>query len=176
MPCDAARYTGGMPESLLLILLLAAVLTAIVLLVLLLLRRPDASLQQALREEQRDGRAELRQQLDSFSTQQELRIDGFASRLNEAAGRTDQRLEDLREALTEDARKARQEAALALKDFAAALDARVGELTRNNEQRIGEMRVTLEQKLRELQVDNAAKLEQMRATVDEKLHATLETR
>ena len=177
MRCDAARYTGAMPETaLLLILVLAAILVALVLLVLLLLRRPDASVQQALREEQRDGRAELRQQLDSFSTQQELRIDGFASRLNEAAGRTDQRLEDLREALTEDARKARQEAALALKDFAAALDARVGELTRNNEQRIGEMRATLEQKLRELQVDNAAKLEQMRATVDEKLHATLETR
>ena len=38
------------------------------------------------------------------------------------------------------------------------------------------MRATLEQKLRELQADNAAKLEQMRATVDEKLHATLETR
>jgi DNA recombination protein RmuC len=176
MSCDPARYTVGMSESLLLMSLLVAVLVAIFLLVLLLLRRPDASLQQALREEQREGRGELRLQLDSFSTQQEVRIDGFANRLNEAAGRTDQRLEDLREALTEDARKARQETALALKDFAAALDARVGELTRNNEQRIGEMRTTLEQKLRELQVDNATKLEQMRATVDEKLHATLETR
>ena len=176
MRCDTGRYTVGMSESLLLVLLLAAVLVAVVLLVLLLWRRPDAALQQALREEQREGRSELRAQLDSFSTQQELRIDGFASRLNEAAGRTDQRLEDLREALTEDARKARQETALALKDFAAALDRRVGELTRNNEQRIGEMRATLEQRLRDLQQDNAAKLEQMRATVDEKLHATLETR
>ncbi|WP_460731411.1 DNA recombination protein RmuC [Lysobacter tyrosinilyticus] len=165
-----------MSESLLLVLLLTAVLVAIVLLVLLLLRRPDSSLQQALREEQRDGRGELREQLDSFATQQELRINGFANRLNEAASRTDQHLEDLREALTEDARKARQETALALKDFAAALDNRVAELTRNNEQRIGEMRTTLEQKLRELQTDNASKLEQMRATVDEKLHATLETR
>jgi DNA recombination protein RmuC len=176
MCCDPGRYTGGMSESLLLTLLLVAVLAAIVLLVLLMLRRPDATLQQALREEQREGRSELREQLDSFSTQQERRIDAFAGRLNEAAGRTDQRLEDLREALTEDARKARQETALALKDFAAALDARVGELTRNNEQRIGEMRATLEQKLRELQQDNAAKLEQMRATVDEKLHDTLEAR
>ena len=162
--------------SLLLVIVLIAVLAAIVLLVLLLLRRPDAALQQALREEQRDGRAELRQQLDSFSAQQELRIEGFGGRLNEAALRTDQRLEDLREALTEDARKARLETALALKDFAAALDNRVGELTRSNEQRLGELRTTLEQKLRDLQVDNAAKLEQMRATVDEKLHATLETR
>ncbi len=176
MCCDVGRYTGAMSETLLLTLVLVAVLVAIALLALLLLRRPDVSLQQALREEQREGRSELREQLNSFSTLQERRIDGFAARLNEAAGRTDQRLEDLREALTEDARKARQETALALKDFATALDVRLGDLTRNNEQRIGEMRATLEHKLRELQQDNAAKLEQMRATVDEKLHATLETR
>ena len=164
----------------LLIVLLVAVVVAIVLLLALLLRKPDtrleSRLEQALRDEQRDGRGELRQQLDSLSLQQEQRIDGFAGRLNESALRTDQRLEDLREALTEDARKARGESALALRDFAAALDHRVGELTRNNEARLGEMRATLEGRLRELQLDNAAKLEQMRATVDEKLHATLETR
>jgi DNA recombination protein RmuC len=164
----------------LLIVLLIAVVIAIVLLFALLLRKPDTGLEsrleQALRDELRDGRGELRQQLDSLSLQQEQRIDGFAGRLNEAALRTDQRLEDLREALTEDARKARGESALALRDFAAALDHRVGELTRNNEARLGEMRATLEARLRELQLDNAAKLEQMRATVDEKLHATLETR
>jgi DNA recombination protein RmuC len=169
-----------MPDpSLLLLVLLVAVITAIVLLVILLLRKPEdqfGRLEHALREEQRDGRGELRQQLDSLSMQQEQRIEGFATRLNDAAARTDQRLEDLREALTEDARKARSETALALKDFATALDTRVGELTRNNEARMGEMRTTLEARLRELQADNAAKLEQMRATVDEKLHATLETR
>jgi DNA recombination protein RmuC len=38
------------------------------------------------------------------------------------------------------------------------------------------MRLTVEQRLRELQADNTHKLEQMRATVDEKLHATLEQR
>nr|WP_324187777.1 DNA recombination protein RmuC [Lysobacter niastensis] len=167
----------------LLIVLLIAVFAAIALLVILLMRKPAADLgplgvqlEHSLREEQRQGRGELRQQLDSLSTQQEHRIDGFATRLNDAAVRTDQRLEDLREALTEDARKARSETALALKDFATALDNRIGELTRNNEARLGEMRTTLEGRLRELQADNAAKLEQMRATVDEKLHATLETR
>ena len=177
MQCDRGGYTGGMIQApLLLALVLAAVLVAIVLLALLLMRRPDDSVQQALREEQREGRGELRTQLDAFSAQQELRIDGFAGRLNEAALRTDQRLEDLRAALTEDARLARQETALALKDFAAALDARVGELTRSNEARLGELRATVEQRIRDLQADNAVKLEQMRATVDEKLHATLETR
>jgi DNA recombination protein RmuC len=144
----------------------------IVLLTRLLRRRPDvlleahrAALEQALRSEQREGRGELRQQLDSLSTQQQQRIDGFGARL-----------EQLRETLNDDARKARAEHAQALRDFATALDARVGDLTRNNELRLGEMRATLEGRLRELQADNAAKLEQMRATVDEKLHATLETR
>jgi len=157
-------------------LLLSAVLVAftivIVLLANLLRRRPEAlleahrsALEQALRSEQREGRGELRQQLDGLSAQQEQRIDGFGARL-----------EQLRESLNDDARKARAEHAQALRDFAAALDGRVGELTRNNELRLGEMRATLEGRLRELQADNAAKLEQMRATVDEKLHATLETR
>src|SRR5688572_27600907 len=159
MQRDGRRYTGRMIQTLL-VLLLVAVVVAIVLLVLLLARRPDDSLQQALRTEQREGRGELREQLDAFSAQQELRIDGFAGRLNEAAVRTDQRLEDLRGALTEDARLARVETAAALRDFAAALDARVGELTRNNELRLGELRASLDTRMRELQADNAAKLEQ----------------
>ena len=144
----------------------------IALLVRLLARRPDAAMEahrlaieQTLRAEQREGRGELRQQLDSLSLQQQQRIDGFGARL-----------EQLRETLNEDARKARSEHALALRDFAATLDQRIGELTRNNETRLGEMRATLEARLRDLQADNAARLEQMRATVDEKLHATLETR
>jgi len=169
--------------SLLLILLLVAVLVAIALLVILLRRKPDAvleihrtRLEQALRDEQRDGRGELRLQLDSLSAQQELRIDGFGGKLTELTVRTDQRLDVLREALTDDARKGRVEGAELQQRFADSLGQRLNEMTQRNELRIGEMRVTLEQKLRELQVDNAAKLEQMRATVDEKLHATLETR
>ena len=158
--------------DLLLFAVIVAVTVVIVLLTRLLRRRPEllleahrSALEQALRAEQRDGRGELRQQLDSLSAQQETRIDAFGVRL-----------EQLRESLNDDARKARAEHAQALRDFAGALDARVGELTRNNELRLGEMRATLEGRLRELQADNAARLEQMRMTVDEKLHATLETR
>jgi len=161
-----------MTQILLLTGVFAALVIVIVLLAALLRRRPETlleahrqSLEQALRAEARDGRGELRQQLDSLSAQQEQRIDGFGARL-----------EQLRETLNDDARKARAEHAQALREFAAALDSRVGELTRNNELRLGEMRTTLEGRLRELQADNATKLEQMRATVDEKLHATLETR
>jgi len=161
-----------MMTNALLMALFAAVMIVIALLVRLLARRPDAAMEahrltieQTLRAEQREGRGELRQQLDSLSLQQQQRIDGFGARL-----------EQLRETLNEDARKARSEHALALRDFAATLDQRIGELTRNNETRLGEMRATLEARLRDLQADNAARLEQMRATVDEKLHATLETR
>ena len=172
-----------MSESVLLVVLLVAALVAIVLLVLLLLRRPDTvleahrgRLEQALRDEQRSGRAELRQQLDSLSGQQETRIDGFGRNLADLTARTDQRLDLLREALIDDARKARAEGAELQQRSSDAIGQRLSELTQRNEQRIGEMRATLEQKLRELQADNAAKLEQMRATVDEKLQTTLEAR
>ena len=158
--------------SLLLFIILIAALVAVALLVVLLLRKPEAAfeaqrlrLEDALRDEQRSGRVELRQQLDGLSLQQEQRIDGFGARLDA-----------LRAALGEDARKARVEAAELQQRFGESLGQRINELIQRNEQRIGEMRTTLEQKLRELQADNAEKLEQMRATVDEKLHATLETR
>lgn len=165
------------------ILILLAALVAIALLVVLLLRRPDAMLEahrarleQALRDEQREGRAELRQHLDSISAQQEARIEGFSGKLGDLTSRTDQRLESLRAALIEDARVARVEAAEVQQRSSDAIGQKLSELTQRNEQRIGEMRTTLEQQLQKLQADNAAKLEQMRATVDEKLHATLETR
>lgn len=150
---------------LLLSVLLVAVLVALVLLVKLLSRRPDAAvaalserLEEALRNEQREGRSELRQQLEGL------------------ASRTDQRTDLLRETLGEDARKARSEGADLQQRFAESLGQRLAELTQRNEQRLGEMRNTLEQKLRELQAGNEAKLEQMRATVDEKLQSTLEKR
>ncbi len=173
-----------MPDSsLLLILLLLAVAIAIVLLVVLLLRKPDAAmarlrepLEQALRNEQRDGRSELRAQLDSMATAQEQRIDIFGLRLNDLTERTDQRLDVLRASLSDDAHKGRQDAAVRQQQFADGLGAQLRELTQRNEQRIGEMRSTLETRLKELQADNAARLETMRATVDEKLQTTLEAR
>ena len=162
-------------NTLLLILLVLAAI-AVILLVVLLLRRPEQRMELALREEQRSGRGELREQLDSLSKQQETRIEGFGRNLTELSTRTDQRLDLLREALGEDARKGRLETSESQQRFAEMLSQRLGELTQRNELRIGEMRATLESRLKELQADNAAKLELMRATVDEKLHATLETR
>ena len=163
------------PNTLLLILLVLAA-AAVILLVVLLLRRPEQRMELALREEQRSGRSELREQLDSLSRQQETRIEGFGRNLADLGTRTDQRLDVLRDTLTEDARKGRLEAAESQQRFADTLSQRLNELTQRNELRIGEMRTTLESRLKELQADNATKLEQMRQTVDEKLHATLETR
>ncbi|MEJ1097478.1 MULTISPECIES: DNA recombination protein RmuC [unclassified Pseudoxanthomonas] len=160
----------------LLLFLLALSAAAVVLLIVLLLRRPEARLEQALREEQRSGRGELREQLDSLSKQQETRIEGFGRNLADLSIRTDQRLDVLRDSLAEDARKGRLEAAESQQRFADVLSQRLNELTQRNELRIAEMRATLEDRLTSLQADNTAKLEQMRQTVDEKLHATLETR
>ncbi len=173
-----------MPDTaLLLILLLVAVAAVLVLLVVLLLRKPDAALdrlrgrvEEALRDEQRAGRGELRQQLDSLELGQAQRIEGFGRSLADLTLRTDARLDELRAALNDDAQKARIELAGGQKQFADGLGAQLRELTDRNEQRLTELRVTLEQKLRELQTGNEAKLEQMRATVDEKLQSTLETR
>ncbi|MDI1252236.1 DNA recombination protein RmuC [Thermomonas sp.] len=137
------------------------------------LREP---LEQALRNEQRDGRSELRAQLDSMAKAQEQRIETFGLRLNDLTERTDQRLDVLRGSLSDDAHKGRQDAAIRQQQFADGLGAQLRELTQRNEQRIGEMRDTLEARLKELQADNAQKLELMRATVDEKLQTTLETR
>jgi DNA recombination protein RmuC len=160
----------------LLLILLGLAAAAVVLLIVLLLRRPEARLEQALREEQRSGRGELREQLDSLSRLQETRIEGFGRNLADLSVRTDQRLDVLRDSLAEDARKGRLEAAESQQRFADVLSQRLNELTQRNELSIGEMRATLEERLKSLQADNTAKLEQMRQTVDEKLHATLETR
>src|SRR5688500_7535352 len=138
------------PASALLLAIFLSLVGVAALLVVLLRRRPDAALagfregiERALREEQQAGRTELRQHLDSFSTHQERRIEGFGKRL-----------EDLRTQLGDEQRRSRAETA--------------------EQQRL--LAETLERQLKSLQADNAQKLEQMRATVDEKLHATLETR
>ncbi len=169
-----------MDSQTLLVLLLILVAVAVVLLAALVLRRPEARigdlLERALRDEQREGRGELREQLEGLSRAQEARIDGFARSLADLSTRTDQRLDVLRDTLSEDARKGRLDASESQQRFADTLGRRLNELTQRNELRIGELRNTLESRLKELQVDNAQKLEQMRATVDEKLQTTLEAR
>ena len=62
------------------------------------------------------------------------------------------------------------------KDQLEIFAAQLKELTSSNEGRMDKLREAVEERLRLIQEDNALKLEQMRATVDEKLHDTLEKR
>lgn len=113
-------------ESLILLGLLVVVL---VLQLLALLRRPSTTaLEHALRAEQRDGRGELREQLEGLARQQDARLETFARNLTELSTRTDQRLDLLRDALGEDARKAREESGLAQQRTGELLTLRLTEL------------------------------------------------
>ena len=76
-----------------------------------------------------------------------------------------QQLDSMRQQIHLQAVSGREEQAATLKRFSDSFG-----------QRMLEVRATLETKIRELQTDNGARLEEMRKTVDEKLHATLETR
>ncbi|RRU14954.1 DNA recombination protein RmuC [Stenotrophomonas sp. 278] len=162
------------PEFLILGGLLCAVL--VLQLATLLRRSRHDGLEQSLREEARIGRSELREQLEGLGRQQDARLESFARALTDLSTRTDQRLDLLRDALNDDARKAREESTGAQQRLGDSLGQRLQDLIQRNEQRIGEMRGTLEQQLQTLQRDNAEKLDQMRVTVDEKLQSTLEAR
>ncbi|WP_305806398.1 DNA recombination protein RmuC [Stenotrophomonas sp. YIM B06876] len=105
------------------------VLAVLVLQLVLLFRRMDgAALEQTLREEQREGRSELREQLEALSRQQDARIEGFGRNLADLSSRLDQRLDLLRDSLTGDARKGREENAQAQQLVAQLLGTRLQEI------------------------------------------------
>jgi Uncharacterized protein conserved in bacteria len=124
-----------MTEVLLLIVIAGLLLAILACVAVLLMRRPDAAferlraqLEEALRAEQRDGRLELRQQLDGLASTQGQRIDGFARHLADLGTRTDTRLDQLRDSLTEDARKGRVEGVEAQAKLNELLSQRLAEL------------------------------------------------
>lgn len=85
-------------------------------------------------------------------------------------------LEKNRRELTFTSKILREELAGQLHEFTNSNDQRFSRLIQLNEQRLDKLRETIEAKLMDIQNDNSQKLEAMRATVDEKLHATLEKR
>ncbi|MFD2366461.1 DNA recombination protein RmuC [Pseudoduganella sp. GCM10020061] len=87
-----------------------------------------------------------------------------------------ERFDRIERTLQMSAQSTRQEISASLAQSTAATTQAIEAMRESNARRMLEVRGTLEAKLRELQADNAAKLEEMRRTVDEKLHATLETR
>lgn len=151
------------------------------------LREDGERLERGLRDDQRVGRLEQSQRLEQLrdavqtqfaqlAQQQHRRIEDFGLRIEQSGQRNDQRLEALRLALQEDARRAREESALSLSRFGDQLRQGLQEQAEHSQLRLAEVRGTLETRLKELQADNAKQLDAMRVTVDEKLHATLETR
>ena len=122
-------------------------------------------------------------QMKDIATLQGKQIETFSQQLAALFASNEQRLADLRKTLDErlglaqtDARQGREEIGATLKRFGDALQASLATLAESNAKRMGEVRETLEARLKDLTTDNAQKLELMRQTVDEKLHATLETR
>ena len=126
---------------------------------------------------------------------------GLESRIDSLERMLERQERLLREELTRNreeallsARQGREENASAVSAFGDSLLKRMSELaglqkdqldifavqlkglTASNEGRMDKLRETVEERLRLIQDDTARKLEQMRATVDEKLHDTLEKR
>jgi DNA recombination protein RmuC len=81
-----------------------------------------------------------------------------------------------REAQDSAAQRSAQAQAESMQKLGDAMREQLQALSKTNDQRLAELRLTVEQRLTAIQQDNEKKLEQMRATVDEKLHATLEQR
>lgn len=156
------------------LLLLAGIAVVIVVQVLALVRArampsADAAAATAYERLERELRREL--QASAQATRQELNA---SLAQNHAA--SVQQFEAMRQQIHLQGISGREEQSVALKRFADTLNQTLASMTESNAQRMLEVRATLETKIRDLQTDNGARLEEMRKTVDEKLHATLETR
>lgn len=110
-------------------------------------------------------------QASAQATRQEL-----AATLAQYHAASVQQLDSMRHQIQLAAIAGREEQAGTLKRFGDTMTHSLTGLTDSNAQRLLEVRATLETRIGALQQDNAARLEDMRKTVDEKLHATLETR
>ena len=157
-----------------LLLAVLAVIAIIVQGVTLLRARGNAGVSQGAIDAQferleRTLRADL--QASAQATRQEL-----AANLAHHHGAAAQQLDAMRTHIGQQGASGREEQAATLKRLADTLAHSLHTLNESNARRMLEVRATLETKIGELQNDNAARLEEMRKTVDEKLHATLETR
>ncbi len=172
-----------MPEWMTWLLVALAALNVLILLLLVVLRPRADEHQGGLREVRnevqdsaRGTRQELSQALALFQqtllarqgdvarTQNE-QIDSFRTQLAAMQQMVAQSLQQATSSLAQQSQASRDAQDAALKRFADAFG-----------EQVATVRVSVEQRLQAIQADNEKKLEQMRATVDEKLHATLEQR
>jgi DNA recombination protein RmuC len=167
------------------VLLLALLALILVLLVLIWVRQkaPQGVPPELLQSNERLER-ELRDELgrSASGTRQEL-LQGlaqFQQVLTQGLQGSNQSLSAqalaAREAQDAAALRSMQAQAESMQRLAEGMREQLQTMSLHNEQRLAELRQTVEQRLTAIQQDNEKKLEQMRATVDEKLHATLEQR
>ena len=135
-----------------------------------------ATFQQTLLAQSGDVARTQNEQIDTFRTQLATLQQQVVAALAQAGSQLAAQGLAAREA--QDTALQRQAAATtdALQRLSATLTEQLKTLGETNERRLAEMRQVVEGRLTLLQQGNEAKLEQMRATVDEKLHATLEQR
>ncbi|MET0264044.1 MAG: DNA recombination protein RmuC [Duganella sp.] len=150
---------------------LLAALALVALLLLLLLLRSRASAPSALADVA--AMAGLAERIERVEREVRLQLQTTAQATHAA---TVQQFDGLRRQLETQGLVARDEQSRNLKHFADSMNQTLARLTESNAARMAEVRATLEAKIRDLQADNGARLEEMRKTVDEKLHATLESR
>jgi DNA recombination protein RmuC len=152
----------------------------LLLLLWLLLRRGDERLERGLRAEMQDSARGTRQELagslslfqqalltqsgDVARTQNE-QIDSFRTQLAAMQQQVSDALQGATHQLAQQSQAARDAQDAALRRLSDALSEQLRVLSEANERRLSA-----------LQEGNEKKLDQMRATVDEKLHATLEQR
>ncbi|MBL8279249.1 MAG: DNA recombination protein RmuC [Pelomonas sp.] len=157
----------------------------LVLLVLIWLRhKPGAGVPPELLQSNERLERELRDELgrSASGTRQELMqgLAQFQQLLTQGLQGSNQSLAAQALAAREAQDAAAQRSALAqteaMQRLSDVMREQLQALSKTNEQRLAELRLTVEQRLTSIQQDNEKKLEQMRATVDEKLHATLEQR
>ena len=117
----------------------------------------------------------LNQQGDVARTQNE-QIDSFRTQLATMQTLVAQSLQAASQSQTAQAQASRESQDMALKRFSDALGAQLRDMAEASERRLNDVKASVELRLTALQQGNELKLEQMRATVDEKLHATLEAR
>ncbi|CAN5707991.1 DNA recombination protein RmuC [soil metagenome] len=135
-----------------------------------------ATFQQTLLTQQGDVARTQNEQIDSFRTQLAATQQNLADTLRQSTTALGAQALAAREAQDGSLGRAAEQQANALKRFSDTLGEQLRVLSDANERRLTEVRSAVEQRLTALQQGNEAKLEQMRATVDEKLHATLELR
>jgi len=132
--------------------------------------------QQTLLTQSGDVARTQNEQIDSFRTQLATMQQQVAQSLQQAAAQLVAQGQAAREAQDAALRRQADSSAESLQRFGTTMAEQLKALGEANERRLAEVRQTVEGRLTLLQQGNEAKLEQMRATVDEKLHATLEQR